>query len=231
MSSRRASARSFRWWLAAIVACAGWRCGGETDGVTGSGRGSLFPIAVGNRWEYQVIGSKGAEPTKTQVVTGTAADSGREGYMLSTTQGAKLVTSIQYFDGDLLLRAFEETSKAGVFQERLRFAPAQLRVDTGTTRLGATYANQHVEEHLDETGDEVSPPVSKMHFFTVEAVDDAVTVPAGTFRAVRIRRDSETGPSKTYWYARGVGKVREIGGQTEDLLRVELVPEEKGDVP
>jgi hypothetical protein len=28
--------------------------------------------------------------------------------------------------------------------------------------------------------------------------------------------------TKEYWFARGVGKVKEVGGQTEELVSVEL---------
>lgn len=30
--------------------------------------------------------------------------------------------------------------------------------------------------------------------------------------------------AKTYWYVRGVGKVKEIGGQTEELSSFEVAP-------
>ena len=46
-----------------------------------------------------------------------------------------------------------------------------------------------------------------------------------TFRAVRVRRDTAGGPSKTFWYVAGVGKVREVGGQTEELQSYEVKEE------
>ena len=39
---------------------------------------------------------------------------------------------------------------------------------------------------------------------------------------VRILRQREGGADKIYWYAKGVGKVKEIGGQTEELTFYEL---------
>ena len=52
-----------------------------------------------------------------------------------------------------------------------------------------------------------------------------VTVPAGTFTAVYIQKVSATGGSaKTYWYVPGVGKVKELGGQLEELVSYSLAP-------
>jgi hypothetical protein len=52
-----------------------------------------------------------------------------------------------------------------------------------------------------------------------------VTVPAGTFTAVYLQKVSATGGSaKTYWYVPGVGKVKESGGQLEELVSYSLVP-------
>jgi hypothetical protein len=58
------------------------------------------------------------------------------------------------------------------------------------------------------------------------AVDEPVTVPAGTFNCLRVRRraSQQDGSDKTYWFAKGVGKVKEVGGQTEELTSV-TIPE------
>jgi hypothetical protein len=60
----------------------------------------------------------------------------------------------------------------------------------------------------------------KVHQFDVEAVGEEVTVPAGTFTAVRIRRsDPVDGSYRQYWYVQGTGKVRELedNGDSEEL--------------
>jgi hypothetical protein len=41
-------------------------------------------------------------------------------------------------------------------------------------------------------------------------------VPAGTFDAIVLRKVG--GSEKRYWYVRGVGKVKETGGQVEELV-------------
>lgn len=57
--------------------------------------------------------------------------------------------------------------------------------------------------------------------WSVVAVDQSVTVPAGTFKALVVRRraNAGTGSDKTFWFVRGIGKVKEtgVGEQTEEL--------------
>ena len=53
---------------------------------------------------------------------------------------------------------------------------------------------------------------------------EMVTVPAGTFDALVLRKVSVAAAEKTYWYAPGVGKVKETGGQTEELTEYEVAP-------
>ena len=190
-------------------------CGTEAPTPPGETK-SLFPLAVGNRWTYVV--DAGSKPEKTQSVTGTIAVDSREAFVLETIAGDfKRVVSYQAFEGDKLLRAREKTYNGNILIEDLRFSPWALRIDVGMTELGATYQSQHVEEFLDGNGQVVPPAIMKTQTFFVEAVDDTINVPAGMFRCVRVRRDSAGGPSKTFWFAPGVGKIRETGGQTEDL--------------
>jgi hypothetical protein len=54
-----------------------------------------------------------------------------------------------------------------------------------------------------------------------------VAVPAGTFCALRVRRVTSTtlgGSDKTYWFARGVGKVKEEGGNQREELTDHALP-------
>jgi len=58
--------------------------------------------------------------------------------------------------------------------------------------------------------------------WTVTSDNESVTVPAGTFDAVVFQKAGST--NKTYWYVRGVGKVKETGGQVEELVSFMLTP-------
>jgi hypothetical protein len=56
--------------------------------------------------------------------------------------------------------------------------------------------------------------------WTIEAVDEMVTVPAGTFSCLRVHsvESGSLGYDSTFWYARNVGKVKETGTETRNLV-------------
>ena len=58
--------------------------------------------------------------------------------------------------------------------------------------------------------------------WTVIADDETLEVPAGTFEHVIHFQKSGGGSAKEYWYARGVGKLKETGSQLEELTAFEL---------
>jgi len=45
----------------------------------------------------------------------------------------------------------------------------------------------------------------------VETTNDRVTVPAGTFTCLRLRRTRKHRPPAVFWFAKGVGLVKELG--------------------
>lgn len=59
--------------------------------------------------------------------------------------------------------------------------------------------------------------------WSVDGVGEQVTVPYGTFGDCIIFQKVGGSQPKTYWYVRGVGKVKETGSQTEELVSYELV--------
>ena len=62
---------------------------------------------------------------------------------------------------------------------------------------------------------------AKAETWTVVSTAETVTVPAGTFTCLHLRRMATDDPQtqKDYWFARGVGKVKESGGQLEELSK------------
>jgi hypothetical protein len=60
--------------------------------------------------------------------------------------------------------------------------------------------------------------------WTVESTSDRVTVPAGTFTCLRLRRSRKHGEPTLSWFAKGVGLVKEqgagpLGNETLSLVR------------
>jgi hypothetical protein len=199
-------------------------CGSEPPPTPPVTTPSLFPLAVGYKWTYRVTESDGTTNTKVQSVTKTATTSFGAGFQLKTARNNDEIYSVQVKAADgKLLRLREESYENGTLKERLVFSPSSLRVDTAVTSVGATYESTHEERTLSLLNDTVLTTFSKTQRFFIEAADEAVTVPAGTYRAVRVRRETVGSVQKTFWYVFGVGKVKETGGQTEELEKVELV--------
>jgi len=181
---------------------------------------SLFPVAVGNKWVYRIQDADGEKPIKTQTVTGTAADGAFTFVTERGVDGQRESVSVQKIDDEGRLVRISERS---IFQdneiERIAYVPYDIRVDTDSYEIGGQYSQTYTEDHDPS---DMIPDVTKTQTFTIEEVDEVITVPAGTFRCIKIRRTSQDGPAKTYWYAIGIGKVQEIGGQNEQLTTVEI---------
>lgn len=79
-------------------------------------------------------------------------------------------------------------------------------------------SEEYTESKLP-VGDEPELDVPQTESWSIRSDAEEVTVPAGTFRAVVVVRHAEDpADDKTYWFANGVGKVKESGGKTEELV-------------
>ena len=188
---------------------------------------SLIPLAEGNTWRYRVTSSGGTVTEKVQSVTGTAATSnpGEVAFrLLSERANARETSSVQLIRDGVLLRLEEEGYRAGVKVEHYKYLPGSIRIDSTRVKTGDTYESSHTKQRLDASGNVIGE-VNVVHRFMVEATAEAVDVPAGRFACVRVRREAvDDGGVKTYWYAPGLGKVKEIGGQTEELMQYTVAP-------
>ncbi len=211
---------------AALAAVAAAGCGSEDPGTGGlGGEGRLLPLVVGATWTYRI----------TDPFTGTISDKSstveqlepvgdrKPGVMALRVRTEKidgLTISWQEDTGTSIVRHREQSiNRAGAVTSEEWYAPPKLRIDDTTPRTtpGATWTEVHTETEIKANG--IMSTKEKSDVWTIERVEE-VTVPAGTFQTLRVRRaDSDgTGGAKTYWFARGIGKVKETGGQTEELV-------------
>lgn len=186
--------------------------------------GRYLPLAEGNSWTYRVVTDTTGE--KTQVV-GPEEDVGGQhagtmAFKLTTTKpsGGQTV-SWQQDTGDSIIRLAED-DLAGSTTTEEEYVPGRIRVDEteAHTTEGAMWTQDYVE-HVSENGG-AATMTSKTETWTVMAVNEVITVPAGEFCTLHLRRTSTAGgidgSDKAYWFARGVGKVQEVSaGQTETL--------------
>lgn len=189
-------------------------------GLDGDLTGRYLPLAIGNSWTYRVVPAGGAPETKVSEVEALEDVGGEKAgitaFRVRTTKPDGITLSWQEDTGTEVLRhREEERSLADSLLVEQIYLPARVRLDETAAHLavGAMWDVSYTERTTG-VGD-----VARIDQWTVEAVDEQVVVPAGTFSCLRVRRiGAEVGQAnKVYWFARGVGKVKEEGGQLEEL--------------
>ena len=206
---------------AMLVACAA----DDAPPVDCPSEGRYLELTPGASWTYRVTDVDGVtEKTQTvgalEDVGGTKA--GTMAYRLTTTKAGGSVVSWQEDRGDSV-RRHKELDMAGGSQTTELYEPYRTRIDEAAAHVanGASWGEGYTEVVTDASS--MTTSTAKTEQWRIAAVDETVTVPAGTFCALRVGRTSTTagggGSDKTFWFARGIGKVKEVGlGQTEELV-------------
>jgi hypothetical protein len=185
-------------------------------------KGPLMPLSIGSTWTYRVtdgdkIDEKKLTAEKSEAVGGTGPNAGKTAVKLVADRVDELTVSWVAADGDRVLRYREQVvdvATQAVEKEDV-WEPYRLYAD-GTEAhrgQGATWLEEHTET---TTKDGVAETSTISERWTVQSAAESVTVPAGTFTAVVFTKAGAS-KLKTYWYVPGVGKVKETGGQTEEL--------------
>jgi hypothetical protein len=208
-----------------------------TDKGMGGGGNDYFPLVDGASWEY--LHSRGAW---TELVEIEAASGGRfEQHQSGDPDGESSRSVFEVDEGDVL-----RVEEDALLDDELVYTAVY---DPGFLRFSAAWveADQGFEETRrydrteTEAGMDPKEPQPRAHTFTVESVNETVTVPAGAFRnCLRVRRVralddpsiddpmAQEEQDKLYWFAPGVGKIREenvMSGSTEVLVTYDI-PEE-----
>ena len=199
----------------------------------GTPKSVLLPLAAGNRWTYRVTNGDDME-TKNQVVGelepvgGSGPNASVMAFRMTTTRGVNgtnETVSWQAVVGARVVRYREQAFNAtsGMLDIEEHWDPYKLRVDQAEefTGDGASFLESYDETKL-VPGTE-STTATRGDRWTVLAASESVTVPAGTFDAIKLMRvSSSQGAVKTYWFVENVGKVKEEGGQLEELESYEV---------
>jgi hypothetical protein len=210
-------------------------CGGPGEGAAPDAveldcptTGRFMELGPGASWTYEVDDGGGIE-TKTQTV-GPLEDvggskSGTMAYRLTTARATGDVISWQEDTGTAIVR-HREQDNAGTTTTDEFYAPHKTRIDESADHIveGATWDESYTETVTSDNG--VDPPETNVNDKTdrwlVEAVDEVISVPAGDFCTLRVKKTSTVngagGSVKTYWFARDVGKVKEEGGNQTEVL-------------
>jgi hypothetical protein len=180
-----------------------------------------LPLVVGATWTYMVTG--GAETTmQTVTVEAEETFAGAEGtgYRLLTQKpyGVQL-TSWWEDRGDQVVRHRElSVDGKGFTYGDETFVPGRPVVDElpKHVAVGASW-KQRFSDIIQDSGTTYSD--CKADKFEIQAVEEVVTVPAGTFTCLKVKR---TDSGATAWFARGVGKVKQVSSTTAELVSFSL---------
>jgi len=187
-------------------------------------RGDYQPLTVGATWTYAVQDATG--PYQKTSVSETIEDmGGPKAGMIGTRIREMLANTVQVTwyapNGDAVLRHHELNLDPANNDAKISedwYDPGYLRVDGSPehTAAGASWDETYTDNH-ESASKGMSSSTVNVHW-TVEAVDEPIGVPAGNFNALKLKRaDVTSGSSKTFWFVRGIGKVREQG----DNLHIE----------
>jgi hypothetical protein len=177
----------------------------------------LLPWKEGNTWTYRIV-ENGEYIKKVQTVgplepVGLGPNADTLANKVITKKGEMDQTiSWQALVGDAVVRYREQSysKSTGELELEEYWEPFKLRVDSSPERrkVGATWLEVYQETKVVPGGEPET--FERRERWLVDAVDEEVTVPAGS--------------QKRYWFVPGIGKVKETGGQTEELedYKVEL---------
>lgn len=219
--------------LVALSTLAGCGSDAPTDtGETGSADEPLLPWAVGNTWTYRVtedgvVSDKTTTVMEKTTVGGTGDLKDTEAYFVVTKKGADQKDKTESYqapdptqpDRVLRYRELSYGAMTGLLQLEEYWVPARIHADGSQLNM-TSWVDAYTEYKLP-VGQQPSPGAETHDLWVVISTDEAIDVPKGHFdHAVHLQKTG--GSVKEYWYVRGVGKVRETGGQTEELVDYHL---------
>jgi hypothetical protein len=200
-----------------------------SGGAGGSGPvqptdGPYEPLAVGVSWTYHVNDS-GQIYDKTSTVEATedagGAFAGVSVFRVHDVFPTETQNTWYQVDGLVVKRLHDNAiDSSGIMKTEDWYNPYRLRVDETPEHLvaGATWTSTFTDSQTSRSKPPASP--NKTDTWRVEGVDETVTVPLGTFHSLHVTRtDSSDGSTKSFWFVRGIGKVKEStsGGHNEEL--------------
>jgi len=194
--------------------------------------GPILPWKTGNTWTYRVT-DPNSVTTKVMTVgeseaiggTGPNADQMALKVTTKTKDGTDQTLTWAAEVADAVVRYREQSYDAGTGLPKADdyYDPDKLWADGSAehTTNGASWLEVYTDTKIP-VGGATGTGSENRDLWTVTSDNESVTVPAGTFDAVVFQKAGST--NKTYWYVRGVGKVKETGGQVEELVSFMLTP-------
>jgi hypothetical protein len=207
-----------------VPACAADDGGGVTDpDPCGFASDLYLPYEVGMMWSYRVTDlSSGERKDKDQRLDDEIDDPVHGPVIVQITgKLAGSTRSLLRVAGDRVERLVQEDRDTSDAVERTTtYDPPQIRIDESADRV---VAGARWEESYVETVEQPGTPtlmIANTDAWEAVAVDVACEAPLGGFECLHLRRTRTEGgiAIKDFYFARGIGKVREVGdNQSEEL--------------
>lgn len=197
--------------------------------LVAAARDSHFPLTDGATWTYHHTNLIDDPWDETDTVVATTYD-GKDAFIFSDEEDAEgeQTHSTLIVDGTGVYRAYKEIEVADTVVTTTTYDPPFLRYDEAWQRAGDTVTLNDdwvqrciVASSASNCAAGAEKPGSTTHTYTVLDVAARVTVPAGTFTTVKIQRDNVSDvETKIFWFAAGVGKVREENPVTQAVTEL-----------
>lgn len=221
----------------ALAACGGSSSSGGPDGAVAAIDAAPPPFdgpVLSDRYEPRVVGSVWTYKM-TDTTTNTSAvkqstveafedvggaHAGTFAYRVRIEKLGGTTVAYESYVGDLAVRyAQTDLDVNGATVDTQSQNPYRLKIDETPGHL---VANATYSENFDVTTTDVNGTKTnaKTENWQVVSTAESVTVPAGTYTTLHLRRTNPTnGKSKDFWFVQGIGKVKETGGgQDEELM-------------
>ncbi|HYO54405.1 hypothetical protein [Archangium sp.] len=186
---------------------------------------SLWPLTRGSTWTYRITDPVRGTFEKRVEVLGEQAvpETTMTATAVRSTQPHLEELSWQVDVNGVVVRLREEDRKGDTLARATTWNPATVKSLATERPVGWSYESSIRE--LTRLGDGTTEDKDKTYIWRVEAVNETVHTPAGTFtNAIRIKRargDKEN-QERTYWLVPGIGKVKEDGERLEVLVSYDV---------
>jgi hypothetical protein len=216
-------------------------CGGSDPGDSGPGvveQGPLLPFKTGNLWTYRVTEASIVTDKTTTIgglvaIGGTGPHASEMAFNVITRKGTDLSDQTESWQApspespERFVRYREISYGATSQMPKLEtyWDPSKLHIDGRAEILknGFTWREEYQEGKIPYDGTAAIPLGPESDTWTVVSVDATVTAAEKEYQhTVHFQKVSSTGATKDYWYKPNVGKIKETGTQTEELVSFSL---------
>ena len=215
--------------LAAVGSCG---VGGDSN-TPDSGVVDRYPIAVGSWWEYyEQSGEKSRyDIIGTETVEFDHGIGARTVFLRERKSSNDLLSRIVEYiedDGDRVVRYRQLIyDDFGILTDQYDEDPGFLKFDRTQASVGDEWECSSTRYSVPLDGSPSYVLDEWKYIYEVISFDELVTVPAGIFPCIGIQRvtamgDGSDQPPRNYYFADGVGKVKEILWEDEHHERAEL---------